>query len=103
MYTSAILLGLLPTVFAHLGLIHESVFGFNGDGYTLVEPLSGKSFDQWWFHGNLNTPKVATIANSLYRKLKPEAHWDTNVSPRRRNSHRRDCLSQGFHILRKKG
>ena len=63
MYTSAILLGLLPTVFAHMGLFHESGFGFNGDGYSLADPLAGKSFDQWWFHGNLNTPKVATIAN----------------------------------------
>ncbi|CUS15635.1 unnamed protein product [Tuber aestivum] len=54
MYMFAILLAVLPTAFAHQGLWHPSVFGFNGDGYSLVEPLAGKSFDQWWFHGNLN-------------------------------------------------
>ncbi|KAG0137833.1 hypothetical protein HOY82DRAFT_546832 [Tuber indicum] len=54
MYTSAILLGMLPMAFAHLGLWHESVFGFNGDGYTLVEPLSNLPFERWWFHGNLD-------------------------------------------------
>ncbi|RPA98525.1 hypothetical protein L873DRAFT_1032902 [Choiromyces venosus 120613-1] len=54
MYTSAVLLGMLPMAFAHMGLWDPSAFGFNGDGYTLVEPLSGKPFNQWWFHGNLN-------------------------------------------------
>lgn len=52
MYTSAILLGVLPIAFAHMSLQDPSAFGFNGDGYTLAEPLSGKPFDQWWFHGN---------------------------------------------------
>ncbi|KAL7269184.1 hypothetical protein RUND412_008158, partial [Rhizina undulata] len=53
MYKATVLLGMLSVAFAHIGLWHPSAFGFNGDGYTLVEPLSGLPFDKWWFHGNL--------------------------------------------------
>lgn len=53
MYTKALILALLPTAFCHIGLWDPSVFDFNGDGYTLVTPMSGLSFNDWWFHGML--------------------------------------------------
>ncbi|KAH8154297.1 uncharacterized protein LAJ45_02065 [Morchella importuna] len=53
MFSKALILALIPTAFGHMGLFHPSAYDFNGDGYTLVEPLSGQSFNSWWFHGNI--------------------------------------------------
>ncbi|KAF8470832.1 hypothetical protein BDZ91DRAFT_847108 [Kalaharituber pfeilii] len=47
---------LLPVVMGHIGMWHPSVYGFNGDGYSIVEPLSNKGFDKWWMHGQTNNP-----------------------------------------------
>lgn len=44
-------LALLPAAFGHIGLWNPSVFDFDGDGYTLVTPMSGLPFNEWWFHG----------------------------------------------------
>ncbi|KAI5840628.1 hypothetical protein BZA05DRAFT_16288 [Tricharina praecox] len=52
MHASTLLLAILPSLAtAHMAMWHPSVLDFNGDGYTAVTPLSGKSFSQWWFHG----------------------------------------------------
>ena len=41
---------------------HPSVYGFNGDGYSISEPLSGKPFDQWWMHGQKsNKPQDGAV------------------------------------------
>lgn len=53
MFSKALLLALVPTAFGHMGLFHPSAYDFDGDGYSLVTPLSGLSFNDWWFHGNL--------------------------------------------------
>lgn len=51
--SSAVFLALLPAVaYAHIGLWNPAALDFEGDGYSLATPLSEKSFDQWWFHGN---------------------------------------------------
>ncbi|KAI5803377.1 hypothetical protein DFH27DRAFT_555513 [Peziza echinospora] len=56
---AAVLIGsFLPAVMGHIAIWHPSVYGFNGNGYTLVEPLSNLPFNKWWFHGQLdNAPK----------------------------------------------
>ncbi|WWC69318.1 uncharacterized protein I206_103256 [Kwoniella pini CBS 10737] len=47
------LIALLPLAKAHMSIWTESMYGFS-QSYDPVTPLSGKSFDQWWFHGNAN-------------------------------------------------
>ncbi|WWD01234.1 hypothetical protein V866_008176 [Kwoniella sp. B9012] len=47
------LIALLPLAKAHMSIWLESMYGFD-QSYEPVTPLSGKSFDQWWFHGNAN-------------------------------------------------
>jgi hypothetical protein len=51
MFSKALILALIPTAFGHMGLFHPSAYDFDGDGYSLVTPLSGQSFKDWWFHG----------------------------------------------------
>jgi len=37
---------------------HPSVYGFHGDPAKMIAPLSGKTFNQWWFKGELdNKPR----------------------------------------------
>ncbi|WWC60981.1 uncharacterized protein I303_103558 [Kwoniella dejecticola CBS 10117] len=50
--TSA-LIALLPLARAHMSMWAESMYGFS-QSYEPVTPLSGKSFNEWWFHGNAN-------------------------------------------------
>lgn len=65
---AVLVLYLLPLAFAHIGLWDPSAFGFNSDGYTPVTPLSGKPFNEWWFHGTLPSPLPAFPSISLYLK-----------------------------------
>ncbi|RPB25037.1 hypothetical protein L211DRAFT_134950 [Terfezia boudieri ATCC MYA-4762] len=52
----------LPVALAHIGMWHPSVYGFNGDGYSIAEPLSEKGFDKWWMHGQKNKkPKDGAV------------------------------------------
>lgn len=68
MYSKALLLALLPTAFGHIGLWHPSAYDFNGDGYTLVTPMSGLQFNQWWFHGMCIYMLFSAIYTSAYNK-----------------------------------
>ena len=43
-------LALVPAVRGHMAIWDESVYGFN-NGDTNVSPLSGRGFNDWWFHG----------------------------------------------------
>jgi hypothetical protein len=55
-------LALLPLAAqAHMGIWHPSVLDFDGDGYSLVTPLSGLSFSEWWFHGDLSKPTPSSV------------------------------------------
>ncbi|KAI5797814.1 hypothetical protein EDC01DRAFT_744311 [Geopyxis carbonaria] len=55
----------LPLTHAHIGLWHPAALDFGGDGYSLVEPLSGKSVADWWFHGNLDKADAALAAEPM--------------------------------------
>jgi hypothetical protein len=58
----ALLISLLPlAAHAHMGMWHPSVLDFDGDGYTLVTPLSKLPFSDWWFHGLLSSPTPSSV------------------------------------------
>lgn len=41
---------------------HPSVYGFNGDGYSIAVPLADNNFEQWWMHGQKNNkPKDGAV------------------------------------------
>ncbi|KAI5782680.1 hypothetical protein EDC01DRAFT_222262 [Geopyxis carbonaria] len=65
MNSLTILLAALPVAFGHIGLWHPAALDFNGDGYSLVEPLYEMSEAQWWFHGNLDKASEALAAEPL--------------------------------------
>lgn len=52
----------LPVAMAHIGLFDPAAFDFDGNGYSLVEPLANLPFDRWWFHGNKNKQPKAGVA-----------------------------------------
>lgn len=39
-----------------VGMWHPAVYGFHGDEAKVIAPLAGKTFDEWWFKGELNNP-----------------------------------------------
>lgn len=49
---------LLPRVVGHIAMWHPAVYGFHGDPAKMIAPLAGKTFNQWWFKGELdNKPR----------------------------------------------
>jgi hypothetical protein len=71
LFPAAVLLVLAPTTFAHLALIHPSMYGWTDDPNQadFVTPLADMPFGDgtngWWFHGYKNKPPAAGVFMEL--------------------------------------